>query len=145
MMENDYIVNNYLYGRVHVALMVDPILIEVLGDAVNLRVLNFFIENPFDKFTVSEISKFSNVSRNSVYKYLEAYIDSGYLLEVNSGPRSRYRLNRSNRVVQLIDRFVDDAGDILIEPIATERSRVERTIRVEAPCASEIKTMVSSA
>ena len=137
--------NNYIYRTVHVAIMVDPVLIEVLGDAVNLRVLNFFIENPFDKFTVSEISKFSNVSRNSVYKYLGAYIDSGYLLEVNSGPRSRYRLNRSNRVVQLIDRFVDDAGDTLIEPITAEKSRVERTVRIEAPGGERCMSMVSSA
>ena len=124
--------------------MVDPVLIEVLGDAVNLRVLNFFIENPFDKFTVSEIAKFSSVSRNSVYKYLNSYIESRYLLEINGGGRIRYRLNRSNRIVQLIDRFVDDAGDILIEPITAERSRIERTVRVEAPC-GECMPMVSSA
>ena len=122
--------------------MVDPILIEALGDSVNLRVLNFFIENPFDKFTVSEISKFSNVSRNSVYKYLETYIDRGYLLESNGGGRVHYRLNRSDKVIQLIDRFVDDVGDLLVGPIPTERRRVERTIRIEAPCTS---VMVSSA
>lgn len=97
--------------------MVDPVLIEVLGDAVNLRILNFFIENPFDMFTVSEIAMFSSVSRNSVYKYLKAYIENGYLLEMNGGGRVHYRLNRSNRVVHLIDRFVDDAGDILNDSV----------------------------
>ncbi len=120
-------------------------MIEVLGDAVNLRILNFFIENPFDMFTVSEIAMFSSVSRNSVYKYLGSYIENRYLLETNGGGRVHYRLNRSNRVVQLIDRFVDDAGDILIEPIAAERSRVERTVRVEAPTGKVCMPMVSSA
>ena len=124
--------------------MVDPVLIEVLGDAVNLRILNFFIENPFDMFTVSEIATFSSVSRNSVYKYLRSFIENRYLLETNGGGRVHYRLNRSNRVVQLIDRFVEDAGDILIEPIAADRSRVERTVRIEAPCGTGYVPMVLS-
>ncbi len=145
MIKSDYIMNNFIYEVLHVEIMVAPVLIEVLGDAVNLRVLNFFIENPFDKFTVTEIAKFSGVSRNSVYKYLQTYIENKYLLEANGGGRVHYHLNRSNRVVQLIDRFVDDAGDILIEPIAAERSRVERTVRVEAPCSTECMPMVSSA
>ena len=125
--------------------MVDPVLVEVLGDAVNLRILNFFIENPFDRFTVSEIAKFSSVSRNSVYKYLKAYIENGYLLEMDGGGRVHYRLNRSNRIVQLIDRFVDQVGDIIIEPITADSSRVERTVRVEEPCGERCKPMVSSA
>ena len=125
--------------------MVDPVLIEALGDAVNLRVLNFFIENPFDKFTVSEIAKFSSVSRNSVYKYLKAYIENGYLLPMNGRGRVHYRLNRSNRVVQLIDRFVDDVGDLLIAPIVVERSRAERTVKVEAPRSDRCMPMASSA
>ena len=125
--------------------MVDPVLIEVLGDAVNLRILNFFIENPFDMFTVSEIAMFSSVSRNSVYKYLRSFIENRYLLETNGGGRVHYRLNRSNRVMQLIDRFVEDAGDILIEPIAADRSRVERAVRIEAPTGKVCMPMVSSA
>ena len=120
-------------------------MVEVLGDAVNLRILNFFIENPFDRFTVSEIAKFSSVSRNSVYKYLKAYIENGYLLEMDGGGRVHYRLNRSNRIVQLIDRFVDQVGDIIIEPITADSSMVERTVRVEEPCGERCKPMVSSA
>ena len=125
--------------------MVDPVLIEVLGDAVNLRVLNFFIENPFDKFSVSEVARFSGVSRNSVYKYLETYKENGYLVEMNGGRRLHYRLNRSNRIVQLIDRFVEEAGDVLIEPVTAERSRSERTMRIEAPGGGRCMPMVSSA
>jgi AcrR family transcriptional regulator len=125
--------------------MVDPVLIEVLGDAVNLRVLNFFIENPFDKFTVTEIARFSGTSRNSVYKYLDSYIENGYLHKMNGGRRVHYRLNRSNRIVQLIDKFVEDAGDILIEPIAAEARRSERTMRVEVPDGGRCMPMVSSA
>lgn len=125
--------------------MVDPVLIEVLGDAVNLRVLSFFIENPFDRFTVSEIARFSGVSRNSVYKYLGGYLESGYLLESNGGSRVQYRLNRSNRIVQLIDRFVDEVGDVLIEPITAESSRSRKMVRIEAPRGELCAAMVSSA
>ena len=137
--------NTFKYEMLHVGIMVDPVLIEVLGDAVNLRVLNFFIENPFDKFTVTEIAKFSGVSRNSVYKYLQTYIENRYLLEVNGGGRVHYHLNRSNRVVQLIDKFVDDIGDTLIEPVTSERTKIERRIRVNPPCTPECMPMVSSA
>jgi len=97
--------------------MTDPVLIETYGDAVNLRILNFFVENPFDGYSVVEIARFSSVSRNSVYKYLELFVDRGYLTVDNKQNGKLFKLNRANRVIQLIDEFVEKAGSIFAGPL----------------------------
>jgi hypothetical protein len=111
--------------------MSEPILIETFGDAVNLRVLNFFIENPFEAYTVAEISRFAGVSRNSVYKYLPLFLEREYLTESDGSRRARYRLNRSNRVVRLIDDFVESTGDAIVGPVRVPSERVGEPIRIE--------------
>ena len=103
--------------------MSNPILVEALGDAVNLRILNFFVENPFDAYTVAEVARFARVARNSVYKYHEIYVRKDYLRTTEKNGRTYYRLNRSHPVIQLIDKFVRESGDSIVgvkpEPIYT--------------------------
>jgi hypothetical protein len=113
--------------------MTEPILIETFGDAVNLRVLNFFIENPFEAYTVAEISRFAGVSRNSVYKYLPLFLERRYLTESNGGGRTRYRLNRSNRIVKHIDDFVESTGDVIVGPVQVPAGRTGAVLRIEPP------------
>ena len=125
--------------------MTEPILIETFGDAVNLRVLNFFIENPFEAYTVAEISRFAGVSRNSVYKYLPLFVQRQYLTESNGSGRTRYRLNRSNRVVQLIDDFVESTGDAIVGPMRVPAERTEGVIRIEPATACTSMQAATSA
>lgn len=113
--------------------MTEPILIETFGDAVNLRVLNFFVENPFEAYTIAEISRFAGVSRNSVYKYLPLFMERQYLTESNGSGRTRYRLNRSNRIVRLIDDFVECTGDAIVGPIRAPAERDGGVLRIEPP------------
>ena len=96
--------------------MTDSILVDTFGDSVNLRILSFFAENPFDQYSITEISEFADVSRNSVYKYIEVFIDKDYLTLQREGSRNFYKLNRSNHILKLIDRFIDDMGTELLKP-----------------------------
>ena len=90
--------------------MVETVLVDVFGDTVNMRILGFFSENPFDDYTVSEIAGFSGVSRNSVYKYIDLFVEKGYLDKDARGARNVYRLNRANPVVRMMDDFIDTVG-----------------------------------
>ena len=96
--------------------MDDSVLIRSFGDSVNLRILSFFIENPFDRYSINQISEFSEVSRNSVYKYLPTFLEKGYLQKEMKGERDVFKLNQSNSIVKLLDRFVDNVGDVELQP-----------------------------
>ena len=122
--------NNFIYQKPYALSMTEPILIEALGDAVNLRVLSFFIENPFEAYTVAEIARFSGISRNSVYKYLPLFLRRKYLVESNGKGRVRYRLNRSGRIIQFIDEFVDNVGNEIVGPIQIPTKPVETVVQV---------------
>ncbi|MHC1576858.1 MAG: winged helix-turn-helix domain-containing protein [Methanosarcinaceae archaeon] len=95
--------------------MTEPVLIEAMGDSVNLRILNFFIENPFDGYGIYQISRLVEVSRNSVYRYIPEFVDKGYLVSSRKGSRVLYRLNRRDPMVRLIDKFVMDVGKTYID------------------------------
>ncbi len=101
--------------------MDDSVLIRSFGDSVNLRILSFFIENPFDRYSINQISEFSEVSRNSVYKYLPTFLEKGYLQKEMKGERDVFKLNQLNSIIKLLDRFVDNVGDIELQPQLEER------------------------
>jgi DNA-binding transcriptional ArsR family regulator len=111
--------------------MEDSVMIEALGDAVNLRILSFFLENPFDSYTVSQISQFAEVSRNSVYQYTPIFLEKKYLTKEKKGSREVYKLNRSNKIVKLLDRFVDEVGDIHLQPLIERENMSTRKLQLE--------------
>lgn len=87
---------------------VPPVLVDALGDSPNLRILSLFIENPFERFSTAQVSRFAGVSRNSVNKYLPEFEEKGYVKKTREARHEVYWLVRSNRIVQLINRFVDE-------------------------------------
>lgn len=101
--------------------MVKSVLVDALGESVNLKILSLFIENPFDRFDKSQISRFAGVSRNSVYRYLPEFEEKGYVEKTREAGRDVFSLVRSNRIVELIDRFVEEVGSVYMEPIAVEQ------------------------
>lgn len=104
--------------------MNDSVLIRAFGDSVNLRMLSFFLENPFDTYSINQISDFSEISRNSVYKYLPTFLEKGYLIQEKKGKREFYKLNQSNIMIQLLDQFIDEVGDVELEPRIEETKKV---------------------
>ena len=94
--------------------MTEPILIEALGSSENLRILNFFIENPYDFYSELDIANFSEITRHSVEKYLPDFVKKGYLLKIK-GDRPFYRLNRENRIIILLNKLVDNIGEFYVD------------------------------
>lgn len=126
--------------------MVDSVLVRVLGDSVNLRILSFFIENPFESYTVSQISEFAGVSRNSAYNYLPLFLEKAHIIQEKKGSRDVYRLNQTSRIVDLLDKFVDMVGDINLQP-QIERTGARNTIKIttEKICVKQVHIVSSAA
>jgi hypothetical protein len=95
--------------------MLRNILIEILGESENLKVLGFLMANPFEYYSIVEVSKFSGVSRDTARKYLTHYIEKGYIIGKGS-VRKKYKLDLKNPTIQSIKhcmmQYVDDTLEI---------------------------------
>lgn len=64
------------------------------GDTPQLRVIDFFIDNHFFDFPVTEIAKESNVSYNSLKNILPQFIKNGIIYKTRRiGKSDYYKLN----------------------------------------------------
>ncbi len=71
------------------------------GDTPQLRVLDFFIDNHFFDFPVTEIARESNVSYNSLKTFLSYFIQSGILIKTRKMGKSDYfKLNIENPFIK---------------------------------------------
>ena len=77
--------------------------LEQFGDTPQLRILDFFIDNHFFDFPLTEISKGSNVSYNSLKAILPQFIKNGIINKTRRIRKSDYyKLNMENPFVKSI-------------------------------------------
>ena len=89
------------------------VLVRTLGDTHFLKVLGFFLEHPFHAFNVSQISRYLDISRDTVKKDLDFFEYLGYI--VRTRQRGPYRLKRTDDMVQTLLRCLDDITRTLEE------------------------------
>ena len=71
------------------------------GDTPQLRVLDFFIDNHFFDFPLTEIARESNVSYNSLKLFLPYFIKNGIIYKTRKiGKSDYYKLNLDNPFVK---------------------------------------------
>ncbi|MBI3623113.1 hypothetical protein HY212_03480 [Candidatus Pacearchaeota archaeon] len=74
---------------------------EVFGDTPQLRVFDFFIGNYFFDFPMTEIARESNVSYNSLKKFLPSLVKTGILVKTRKIEKSDYyKFNMENIFVK---------------------------------------------
>lgn len=79
------------------------IFLEYLGDTPELRVLDFFIDNHFFDFPLTEIARGSNVSYNSLTSFLNSWVEKGIVVKTRKiGKSDYYKLNLDNSFVKNI-------------------------------------------
>ena len=77
------------------------LLLKALGDTPQLRVMDFFIDNHFFDFPLTEIAKGSNVSYNSLKFFFQSWLDKGIIINTRRIGKSDYfKLNLENQFVQ---------------------------------------------
>ncbi|MDO8508988.1 MAG: hypothetical protein Q7S27_04865 [Nanoarchaeota archaeon] len=90
------------------------------GDTPQLRVLDFFIDNHFFDFPLTEIARESNVSYNSLKLILPQFIKNGIVYKTRRiGKSDYYKLNLENLIVKnlmkldwmLVERSMENIGN----------------------------------
>ncbi len=75
--------------------------LEQFGDTPQLRLLDFFIDNHFFDFPLTEIAKEANVSYNSLKAILPQFIKNKIILKTRRmGKSNYYQLNTENSFVK---------------------------------------------
>ena len=74
--------------------------LEYLGDTPQLRVLDFFIDNHFFDFPLTEIARESNVSYNSLVSFFSEWVDKGIVIKTRRiGKSDYYKINLTHSFV----------------------------------------------
>lgn len=77
--------------------------LEQFGDTPQLRVMDFFIDNHFFDYPITEIAREGNVSYNSLKLFLPNFIKSGILMKTRKVGKSDYfKLNLENQFIKNI-------------------------------------------
>jgi hypothetical protein len=88
------------------------ILLQVLGDYPQLRVLDFLMENYIFDYPKTQIAELSGVSFNTMETFWDKLIRSGMVERTRRvGKSEMYRINRKNPVVKKlfeIDKILSD-------------------------------------
>lgn len=91
--------------------------LEQFGDTPQLRVMDFFIDNHFFDYPITEIARESNVSYNSLKLFLPNFIKSGIVVKTRKIGKSDYfKLNLENQFIKNI---------IKLDWILTKRNALE--------------------
>lgn len=79
------------------------IFLQYFGDTPKLRVLDFFIDNHFFDFPLTEIAREANVSYNSLVVFFPEWIKLGIVILTRKiGKSDYYKLNLDNDFVKNI-------------------------------------------
>lgn len=79
------------------------IFMEYFGDTPQLRVLDFFIDNHFFDFPLTEIARESNVSYNSLVSFFADWVEKIIIIKTRKiGKSDYYKLNLENSFVKNI-------------------------------------------
>ena len=82
------------------------IFLEYMGDTPQLRVWDFFIDNHFFDFPLTEIARGSNVSYNSLSSFFPAWITKGIVIKTRRiGKSDYYKINMDNSFVKNLIRL----------------------------------------
>lgn len=81
----------------------ESIFLDYFGDTPELRVLDFFIDNHFFDFPLTEIARESNVSYNSLTSFFSSWIKKKIIVKTRKiGKSDYYKLNLENSFVRNI-------------------------------------------
>ncbi len=77
------------------------IFLQHFGDTPQLRVMDFFIENHFFDYPLTEIARGANVSYNSLKVFFDSWVKSNVLIKTRRVGKSGYfKLNLNNNFVR---------------------------------------------
>jgi len=97
------------------------ILLKMLGDSPKLRIIDFFLDNPFFDFTKKEVIEALSMNKQTFYKYFKE-IEKDGIVEVSRkiGRAKLYRLNLKHPLVAMLREFEEKLSMRMAEEGAKE-------------------------
>lgn len=80
--------------------MQDNVLVRAFGDNHTIQVIAFFLEHPIHSFTITDMSEYLGISRDTLKKDLEFFETRGYVKRTSS--RGPYKLRLGDEMVQFL-------------------------------------------
>ena len=87
-------------------------LVEIFGNYPQIKVLDYFLMNPFGKYTKQQIAVGSEISRITLNNFIEEIIDKNILIKDNN---SRFFLNLDSPIVKILNTIIDELNKIEIK------------------------------
>jgi len=79
---------------------------DIFGNSPQTKILDFLADHPDYDYSISEISKNSQVSRPTAYKIKDIFLKKGLIIQTREqGNSPLYKLNIANKLVQVILKF----------------------------------------
>jgi hypothetical protein len=88
--------------------MVRIMLTELFGKCPQVKTLNFLLAHPFHKYTKKEIAQGSEISRMTLDKFIEEFLELEILIKDNG----LYLINKKSYVVALMDKLQETLADM---------------------------------
>ena len=109
----------------------DKMFEEAFGDNPLTKTLDFLADYPRYDYTITEISKQSNVSKPTIYKMLPILLEKKLIIKTREmGQSSYYQINRANKLVKAIIKFDMEIAKAIAE-IEEARARLNDTVIIK--------------
>jgi len=106
----------------------ESLLIKMFGNSPKLRILDFFLDNPYFDFSKSEVIRELGMSKQTFYKYFKDLEDLGVVKPTRKiGRATLYRINKEHPLVKKIDEIINEVSLQIAEK---EAEKMKKTVPV---------------
>jgi len=106
----------------------ESLLIKMFGNSPKLRILDFFLDNPYFDFSKSEVIRELGMSKQTFYKYFKDLEDLGIVKPTRKiGRATLYRINKEHPLVKKIDEIINEVSLQIAEK---EAEKMKKTVPV---------------
>lgn len=89
----------------------ETLLIKMFGNSPKLRILDFFLDNPYFDFSKSEVIRELGMSKQTFYKYFKDLEDLEIVKPTRKiGRATLYRINKEHPLVKKIDVIINEVS-----------------------------------
>ena len=98
-------------GEVRYKDLGETLLIKMFGNSPKLRILDFFLDNPYFDFSKSEVIRELGMSKQTFYKYFKDLEDLGIVKPTRKiGRATLYRINKEHPLVKKLDEIINEVS-----------------------------------
>ena len=89
----------------------ETLLIKMFGDSPKLKILDFFMDNPYFDFTKTEVIKELGMSKQTFYKYFKDLEDLGIVKPTRRiGRATLYKINNDHPLVKKLNEIITEVS-----------------------------------